>query len=436
VKQGATPEESGKNLLSMIELANGLEGSERAVIFLPNGLYDLGETVLTTISRNNLSLVGQSMDGTIIKNAPDRSIEGIGTTATILNTSSNLYLQDLTLQNALDYYGAIDGGQVGGRAVCLQDKGKQTICKNVRMLSYQDTYYSNSNSQFYWETSEIHGTVDYLCGGGDVYYNKCTFVNESRAAGSKSGSDVVAAPYPDSSSKFGYVFSHCTIENKAASFSLGRSWGGLSKLTWLNTVINQPEEVIDTRFTLAGMNIAAYSFKEYNSTDAKGNVVSPASLVETFTHNNGNYTYDIILSDEEAEAYTLDKVFSNWAPAGQTVQVAAPTTALYSNGTVSWSRTQEATLYAVFKNGELVGITDYTYLNIDKVEEMKDVLTIRAANAMGGFGEEEQVSVLSTGIDSIGEDTNADVIYNMQGMRVNQADKGVYIINGKKIVVK
>jgi pectin methylesterase-like acyl-CoA thioesterase len=436
VKQGATPEESGKNLLSMIELANGLEGSERAVIFLPNGLYDLGETVLTTISRNNLSLVGQSMDGTIIKNAPDRSIEGIGTTATILNTSSNLYLQDLTLQNALDYYGAIDGGQVGGRAVCLQDKGKQTICKNVRMLSYQDTYYSNSNSQFYWETSEIHGTVDYLCGGGDVYYNKCTFVNESRAAGSKSGSDVVAAPYPDSSSKFGYVFSHCTIENKAASFSLGRSWGGLSKLTWLNTVINQPEEVIDTRFTLAGMNIAAYSFKEYNSTDTKGNVVSPASLVETFTHNNGNYTYDIILSDEEAEAYTLDKVFSNWAPAGQTVQVAAPTTALYSNGTVSWSRTQEATLYAVFKNGELVGITDYTYLNIDKVEEMKDVLTIRAANAMGGFGEEEQVSVLSTGIDSIGEDTNADVIYNMQGMRVNQADKGVYIINGKKIVVK
>ncbi len=436
VKQGATPEESGKNLLSMIELANGLEGSERAVIFLPNGLYDLGETVLTTISRNNLSLVGQSMDGTIIKNAPDRSIEGIGTTATILNTSSNLYLQDLTLQNALDYYGAIDGGQVGGRAVCLQDKGKQTICKNVRMLSYQDTYYSNSNSQFYWETSEIHGTVDYLCGGGDVYYNKCTFVNESRAAGSKSGSDVVAAPYPDSSSKFGYVFSHCTIENKAASFSLGRSWGGLSKLTWLNTVINQPEEVIDTRFTLAGMNIAAYSFKEYNSTDTKGNVVSPASLVETFTHNNGNYTYDIILSDEEAEAYTLDKVFSNWAPAGQTVQVAAPTTALYSNGTVSWSRSQEATLYAVFKNGELVGITDYTYLNIDKVEEMKDVLTIRAANAMGGFGEEEQVSVLSTGIDSIGEDTNADVIYNMQGMRVNQADKGVYIINGKKIVVK
>lgn len=436
VKQGATPEESGKNLLSMIELANGLEGSERAVIFLPNGLYDLGETVLTTISRNNLSLVGQSMDGTIIKNAPDRSIEGIGTTATILNTSSNLYLQDLTLQNALDYYGAIGGGQVGGRAVCLQDKGKQTICKNVRMLSYQDTYYSNSNSQFYWETSEIHGTVDYLCGGGDVYYNRCTFVNESRAAGSKSGSDVVAAPYPDSSSKYGYVFNHCTIENKAASFSLGRSWGGLSKLTWLNTVINQPEEVIDTRFTLAGMNIAAYSFKEYNSTDTKGNVVSPASLVETFTHNNGNYTYDIILSDEEAEAYTLDKVFSNWAPAGQTVQVAAPTTALYSNGTVSWSRSQESTLYAVFKNGELVGITDYTYLNIDKVEEMKDVLTIRAANAMGGFGKEEQVSVLSTDIDGIGEETNADVIYNMQGMRVNQADKGVYIINGKKIVVK
>ena len=435
VKQGNTPEENGKNLLSMLELANGLEGSSRTVIFLPNGTYDLGETVLTTISRNNISLIGQSMTGTVIKNAPDRSIEGIGTTATILNTSSGLYMQDLTLQNALNYYGAVSNGQPGGRAVCLQDKGKQTICKNVRMLSYQDTYYSNSNSQFYWETSEIHGTVDYLCGGGDVFYNKCTFVNESRSIDGKTGSDVIAAPYPDSSSKFGYVFNDCTIENKAASFSLGRSWGGLSKLTYLNTIINQPDEIIDTRFTLNGMNIAAYSFKEYHSMDTKGNVVSPTSLVETFTHSSGNYTYDIILSAEEAEGYTIDKVFSNWKPQDLTIQNPAPKSAVFSDGTVSWSQGDDATFYALFKNDQLVGITNSNSFIIDDFDITKDVLTIRSSNAMGGFGQEEPVSD-STGINEIKIEQGNDVVFNIQGVQVDKAFKGVYIINGKKIVVK
>ena len=384
VKQGATATENGNNLLSMLELVNGIQGTNRVKVFLPNGLYDLGETVLTAISRSNVSLIGESMDGTIIKNAPDRSIEGIGTTATLVNTSTGLYLQDLTLQNALDYYGAVAGGQVGGRAVCLWDKGKQTISKNVKMLSYQDTYYSNSNSQFYWEDSEIHGTVDYLCGGGDVYYNGCTFVNESRALGSKSGSDVIAAPYTDSSSKFGYVFNNCTIENLAASFSLGRSWGGLSKLTYLNTTINQPKEIISSRFTLGGMNVAAYSFKEYNSKDTEGNIVSPASLVETFTHNNGNYTYDIILSDEEAAAYTLDKVFPNWAPAEIAAQAPMPAYVTLEDNTLTWDDSNPAGLWAVLKDGKVIEFTTTASYSVD---DANATYAVRAANAMGGLSE-------------------------------------------------
>ena len=219
------------------------------------------------------------MEGTIIKNAPDRAIEGIGTTATILNTSSNLYLQDLTLQNALDYYGAGAAGQVGGRAVCLQDKGQRTISKNVRMLSYQDTYYSNSNSQFYWETSELHGCVDFLCGGGDVFYDRCLLVAESRSATGKSGEATLTAPYIDASNHYGYVFNQCTVENKAAKFNFGRAWGGVSRLAFLNTTLNQPTEISATRFTPQGMNVVADRFVEYRSVDPEGNVVSPPSFV-------------------------------------------------------------------------------------------------------------------------------------------------------------
>ena len=204
---------------------------------------------------------------------------------------------------------------------------------------------------------------------------------------------MIAAPYTDSSNKFGYVFNNCTIENKAASFSFGRSWGGLSKLTYLNTTINQPNEVIDTRFTLNGMNVAAYSFKEYNSMDKDGNVVSPASLVETFTHNNGNYTYDIILSAEEAAEYTLDKVFPDWKPAEVTVQAPAPTYVKLEGTTLSWDDNNPAALWAIVKNGKVVDFTteaDYT------VDDAEADYAVRAANAMGGLSETVVANAFAT----------------------------------------
>ncbi len=387
VKQGKTPAENGSNLLSMLEQVNGIQGTDRVVVFMQDGTYDLGETVLTAISRSNVSLIGQSMDGTIIKNAPDISIEGIGTTATLVNTSSNFYMQDLTLQNALDYYGAVRQGMPGGRAVAFWDKGKNTVSKNVKLLSYQDTYYSNSNSQFYWETSEIHGTVDYLCGGGDVYYNEVTFVNESRSADAKSGTDVIAAPYTDASCKFGYVMNNCIVENKAQKFSFGRSWGGTARLTFINTTLNQPDEIVDTRFNLGGMNVAAQNFHEYKSKDKDGNIVSPASLVETFTKDDISYTYDIILSDEQAAEFTLDKVFPNWTPNEIAKQAAAPTNVKLNSTTLTWDA-NDAQLWAIIKDGQVVS---FTASNSYTIDDASAGYGIRAANAMGGLSEMAEV---------------------------------------------
>lgn len=93
-------------LLTLMQLQDG----DR--VFLPNGVYDLGETVLTQVSANNVSLIGQSMEGVVIKNAPDAVNESINNTATLLLTGNNIYLQDLTLQNALDYYKANNGRAV------------------------------------------------------------------------------------------------------------------------------------------------------------------------------------------------------------------------------------------------------------------------------------------------------------------------------------
>ena len=418
------------NLLATLEIANAQASDDvRTKIFVPNGTYNLGKTCLTKISGNNISLIGESMEGTIIVNAPDVANEGIGTTATILNTGKNTYLQDITLQNALDYYGS----GAAGRAVCLQDKGANTICKNVRMLSYQDTYYSNANNAFYWETSEIHGTVDFICGGGDVFFNKCLLVGESRSATGKSGEVTLTAPYTDASNTFGYVFDGCTIENRAASFNFGRAWGGVPRLAFLNTIINQPNEIAANRFTAAGMNVPADKFVEFNSMDADGNVVTPTTNVVKFTKDSKVNEMETVINAEEAAAYALDKVFPTWTPAALASQVTTANVTLTDN-TLKWDAVNDAFAYAIICNGKIEAIVDASVTSY-AVNDASATYAVRAANEMGGFGEAVATGTNTT-INNIANTAEGkQIIHTIGGIRLNEANaNGVYIINGQKIV--
>ena len=415
------------NFLATLEVANAKSSNDaRTKIFVPNGTYDLGSKALTAVSGSNISIIGQSMDKTIIVNKPEQ--EGIGVTATLLITGKNTYIQDLTLKNALDYYNS----GAAGRAVCLQDKGSRTICKNVRMMSYQDTYYSNANSQLYWETSEIQGCVDFICGGGDVYFNECLLVCKSRKQGEKNGEATITAPYTDASNKYGYVFNKCTVENEAASYNFGRAWGGVPRLAFLNTVLNQPTEIAAKRFTQAGMNVAADKFVEYNSLDTKGNVVSPASNVLTFTKDKTSNTMETILTAEQAAEYALDKVFTDWTPANDAAQVTV--NALTAKGTeLTWDNAGEGAVYAVFLDDSLLGFT--TANNYVFTAGTVGEFSVRCANGMGGFGEKATAKV-ATGIRNIEQNTNATTnrIYTLHGVEVNKAGKGLYIVNGKKVI--
>lgn len=410
------------NFLTMLDLANAnSSATERTCIFLPNGVYDLGKTVLTTVSGNNISIIGQSMGKTIIKNAPDVKNEGIGTTATLYVTGKNLYMQDLTLENGLDYYSSGSAG----RAVCLQDKGDGTICKNVKMLSYQDTYYSNNNNgKYYWEDSEIHGTVDFLCGGGDVYYNRCKFVVEKRQADGKGGC-TIAAPYTDGS-KWGYVMNECVVDNYAENFNYGRAWGGTPRLAYLNTTLLQPEKIIKDRFTVGGMNVPADKFVEYNTMDASGKVVSPASNVLKFTKDKKVNEMETILTAEQAAEYALDKVFPTWTPAEYTKQVGLGLLATDGNN-ITWTAAEGAKAYAVFYKMQYVGMTAATSWPIAAGEKADDFV-VRPANAMGGFG---GGSTTTTGVNSLkvnAENVVSTMFYDLQGARVDGSQRGVLLM--------
>ena len=279
-------------------------------IYLPNGTYDLGPRALTRIGRDNITIKGESQDGVIIKNKPET--EGISVSATLLNSSKYLMLENLTLKNDYPFFDPATGKPAAnaGRAVCLQDKGNYTVCKNVTMLSYQDTYYSNNNKgQFYFVDCEIHGLVDYVCGGGDVFFDNVLFYNESREMTQGKGDVTIAAP--NGAKQYGYVMQNCTVDTHSASFNWGRSWGAPSYLRWLNTTLKQPNKLVSTRFTVNGMNCAADGFYEYNTMNESGDNITPASNVIEFTHSSGNKKYETIIDATEAANYTKEKVFEN-----------------------------------------------------------------------------------------------------------------------------
>lgn len=417
---------------ALVLAINAAASTPNSKIFLPNGTYDLGETVLTGISGTNVSIIGESMEGVIIKNAPPTSMEGLEKADLFINTSTGLYMQDLTLQNALDYYNAGSNG----RAVTLHDKGTQTINKNVRHLSYQDTYYSHKvGGLFYFEGGEIHGTVDFMCGNGKAYFNEVTIVTEKRSSATISANSEL------------YVFNNCTVKNNADKYNFGRAWSDNPVCVWLNTTLEDGGEKLEaTRWNLTGINCDYSIAGEYGTKDAEGTDITPESNNVTF--KKFNTSMNTILDASAIDTYSIENVLGSWAATAQeqATQVEAPTATL-EDGTIKWEAVSGATAYAIFKDGELLTIvgSEATSYTIEEStsgapslegDTATPVYTLRAANERGGFGEPKEVTV-ADGINRLNIDQNGDVkIYDLNGRRIMTPTTGVYIVNGKKVVIK
>lgn len=420
----ATPGD-GNSLLSIFDMIKlNEDGSSRVKIFLPNGTYDLGKLVETDFPTNNISLIGQNIDKTIIVTTPDKSIEGLGTADMFFNTKSNIYVQDLTLKNALDYYGS----GAAGRAAVWQDKGNRTIFKNVKMLSYQDTYYSQNNAQqSYFENSDIHGTVDFICGGGDVRFQDCTISLEPRSTNGTGGRTITA---PTTTTKFGYVFDNCKIvdlANGKGDWNYGRTWQNNPVTVFLNTTLddNAAKSIISTRWNPQGMNGTKVKvFGEYNTKNAAGSVISPTSSKLTC---NGATT-ETILTEAQAKEYSYAKMFTNWDPYTLAKSL-APATVKATTGKITWNAVSGATAYAIFNNGTFVAIVDGKTTSYT-VSGDASKYTVRSANEMGGFGY-ETIKDYTDGIDAT-EAVNSKVVavefFTAGGAKTAILSKGVNLV--------
>ncbi len=397
------------------------DGANRFRIFLHDGTYDLGNACLTNVP-GNVSLIGESMENTVIMNkALD---EGIGITATLCTGGENIYMQDLTIKNAGDY----DATAFAGRFVALQENASKAVYKNVRLLSNQDTYYTRATKRTYWEGGMITGTVDYLCGGGDVFFNGVTLYNNARGSG-----DCITAPA--TSSDWGYVFSNCTIDGAAeqdGAYSLGRPWQGSPRAVYINTTM----KIIPAASGWSDMGAVPALFAEYNSHTESGAPVDCSKRKTSFKSNDVMVpvSYNPVLTAEEAAKYTVENVLAGedgWQPQLLTEQALTPNVVVES-GILTWNASDYVFCYAICKNGKVVAFTNENSWTIPADATAEDLFSVRAANNMGGLGEASD-AVNKNGVNGIvsivaeGE-VVATEIYTTSGVKVSALQSGVNIV--------
>ena len=263
----------------------------------------------TEITKPNISLIGQSKEGVKIWNHP--VVEGISYTATLHldNKATDFYAQDLTLENRFNYWGAHDGSSGAGRAVAFCDQGNRSVLKNVALMSWQDTYYSsNANADYrgYFENCDLAGVVDWICGNGDIWFEKCNLIVRDRTGNN------IAAPSTEDTQAWGYVFNNCTIrpetdkptQLKGNDWTLARPWDHSPACTFLNTkMYTQPRSYGWNRMN-AGKVVR---FHEYNSVDGSDTQI-PLETRSLAACSPAPGSDDCILTAAEATGYNIRNV--------------------------------------------------------------------------------------------------------------------------------
>jgi pectin methylesterase-like acyl-CoA thioesterase len=349
----------------------------RYYIFFPDGEYNVGALTgdsnqKTTFTIANVSFIGQSADRSILFNKAVK--EGIGITATLfLNNANNMYMQDLTVMNRANYGQSSTYSQTG-RYVAIQEQADKMIYMNVKQLSTQDTYFT-SGARTYWEGGQIDGTTDFICGGGSIYF-KGVQLNEL-----KDGSPITASS--SNNNPWGYVFESCTINATKAGYQLGRSWGE-GRVVFLRTTMKQ---LASDGGWGNPMNNVPKVFAEYKTVDANGKPVDLSKRRTTYTKDAITVKLNPVLSDAEAAKFTLANVLGgsdNWKPDELARQVSAPVFRLEGK-TLKWNDNDSALCWAVFKGGKYLETVTTGSFDLAKLAT-GDVLTVRAANSMGGLG--------------------------------------------------
>lgn len=237
-----------------------------------------------TISRSNVTICGQDPKTTIISYAVSGSSEAAATRV----SGNHFAAVNVTFENS----SALGSAQ----AIALLASGTQQQFYNCRFVSYQDTLYTKSGSQ-YFKNCYVQGNTDYIFGAATAVLESCSIVNVSAGT-------AVTAPNTAASTTYGIVIVDGTLTAtsnvSAGSVALGRPWGASGSTTYLNSYLGSHISAVGW-VAMSGNAVSGARFAEYKSTGPGAN---PSQRAKG----------SVELTDAQAAQYTLSNIFGGWVP--------------------------------------------------------------------------------------------------------------------------
>jgi pectinesterase len=244
---------------------------------------------VTVIDRPFISLVGADPLTTIIAYALDAAdAGGTGKSAIVSIESSDFSAQNITFQNTTPISGA--------QAVALYANSVRQQFYNCRFLSYQDTIYVDSGSQ-YFKDCYVQGDDDYVLGSATAVFQDCTVYQAALGA-------AVVAPSTPSATPYGIVFLGGALTAapgvEVGVVALGRPWGPFGSATYVGTSLGPHISAVG--WIPMGTNDLTYArFAEYQTTGpGAGDSMRAGDSRQ--------------LTSTEAASLTLSNIFGAWTP--------------------------------------------------------------------------------------------------------------------------
>lgn len=184
------PDGSGdfKTIQAAVDAAPN-DATARTTILVRRGTY--AELVIVAATKKNLTLHGEDRRGTVIAatnnaNLNPRRREMFSAEA------DGFILENITLHNTTP--------KGGSQAEAIRVHADRVVLRGCDFKSFQDTL--RLDGRVYMRDCYVEGDVDYVWGGGTVYFDRCTFhsVNNGYLVQSRNGAEAL-----------GYVFVDCTL---------------------------------------------------------------------------------------------------------------------------------------------------------------------------------------------------------------------------------
>ena len=363
-----------------------VEGDGDTLRTTENGVDVRFPSPITTLTASNTSIIGEGMDSTIIENRPQH--EGISITSTLfLKGCDNTYIQDIQLFCNLQN----NTNPKAGRAVALHERFcRNNILVNVRLNSTQDTYWTNDGGETYLKQCDIRGTVDFICGGGTIYLDRCGIGLVERDNWEKS--DIIAAPATADSLDYGFVFNRChvySVDDHRVKCFLGRPWKFSPRAVYVSCLFDNPPQPIGWE-NMHGMIPKLFAEFESKALTDSGeyepvDMSKRRTVFQTLDKRDVAVDYSPELSFEESRTYALNVVFPHWNLDEVTKPLTVDNLAVKGHK-LTWGECPSACGFVVYMDNCIKEFSKDNKFVIPRGTPSGTVLTIRPVSQMGALG--------------------------------------------------